>query len=392
MDLRRISMAAFAVVTLAARSAWADGYEEIMARAGEAAARGDHRGAAKVLDPAVAAYPQDWAIAIECAWQHFQAEEWSDAERMYRETLARAPGSKDAAIGLGWSLLHAGRCEDAQAEAKKADDPRAKEIEAACAPIAAPWTLRASFVGMATPDHPIKSGAGGFGLGVSGPIGVGGVFGASYRFTRTATTASSGVAAFDQSEAYGHVGWWGERWGLVVRGGVVADGSGALKTSAHAGFSAHVGLASFLPKWTGDARLDFSVSVYDDAPVVRVAPSWALHVYGPLHVIPGFAVQADGARGYGNGSLAVALEWPAFSAWLGGKVGDEKRPAYLAQGVVYDLSEIVAGGVWLGVRVRPWKALGFEATYALDWLRRTDALAPAQSGLHTFTFGPVVTF
>lgn len=390
--MRTLSLSIAAVITFIARTVHAtDGYEEIMARAAEMSARGDHAGAARALEPAVVELAQDYSIAVECAWQHFQAGEWRDAERAYREAIARAPGSKDARIGLAWTLVHEERCEEAAAASRAADDPRGEEVLAACAPARA-WTLSASFLAAATPDHPIKTGAAGILSSISGPIGEGGVFGAAHRFVRTGTIASSGIAAFDQHDFYGHVGYWGERWGLVVRVAVAADLSRTLETSGHGGLSAHVRLASFLPAWTGDARLEASASVYDDLTVVRVAPSWAIHVFGPLHVIPGFAFQHDGARAYGAASIAAALEWPVFSVWAGAKYGDENRPAYLAQSVVYDLTEKVAWGAWLGVRVRPWRRLAFEAAYAFDQLRRSDALAPSQSGLHSFSIGPVVTF
>lgn len=385
-------LAVFAALSLTARTAHAaDPYEDAMARATQASGRGDHAGAARALEPAVAAYSQDYAVAVECAWQYFQAAQWEAAERTYREALSRAPESNDARVGLAWTLVRETRCEDAVAEAKKTTDPRAKDVLAACTP-ASRWTLSASFLGTLAPSHPIKRTAAGALVSATAPIGEDGVVGAAWRFVHVGTTATSGVAAFDQHDGYFHVGSWGERYGLLFRGALVSDGSGALGTSAHAGFSAHFRLASLLPPWTGDLRLESSVSIYDDGALVRVAPSWAIHAVGPLHLIPGVAFQYGGGEAFASGSLTALLQWPTLSLWAGAKYGDEKRPAYLAQSVVYDITERVAWGAWVGVRVQPWKALGFEATWAFDELRRTDSLTPAESGMHSFTIGPVVSF
>ena len=386
------AIALFAALSLTQRAAQAaEPYEAAMARAAKASEGGDHAGAARSLGPMVSVYPQDYAIALECAWQHFQAGEWDASERAYREALARAPESKDSRIGLAWALVRELRCEAAAAEARKADDSRAKDILAACAP-ARGWVLSASLLGSVTPNHLIKTGGAGVLASARGPIGDGGTFGVSSRFVRITTAPTSGVAAFDQSDWYFHVGYWGERYGVVVRSAVVADGSQTLKTSGHAGLSAHFSLASVLPAWTGDARVESSVSVYDDGALVRVAPSWATHPFGPLHLIPEIAFQVAGARAYASGSLTAMLRWPAFSAWAGAKYGDEQRPAYLAQSVVYDITEHIAWGTWVGARVQPWSALAFEAMWAFDQLRRTDTLVPAQSGMHSFSIGPVVTF
>lgn len=387
--MRKIFFAALAALSLVTRSAWAeDAYEDAAARAAEAARRGDHAGAARTLDAVVDAYPQDYAVALSSAWQHFQAGEISAAERRYRAASERAPSSKDARVGLAWALARLGRCDDAAAEADRADDPRADGVRASCSP-APSYAIGVAGLTTLTPSHPIRGVGAGVVASLSAPLAETGTLGVAWRYLRV---ASSAVSSFDQHDVYVHGGAWGERWGFVARGAALFDGSGKFGTSGHGGFSAHLRLASWLPAWTGDLRLEAAFSKYTDASIVRVAPAWAVHAVGPLHVIPGFAVQHDGTTAYATGMLSALLAWPRVSAWGGAKLGEEVRPAYLAQSVVYDLTERIAWGAWAGLRVRASSALAIEATYTLDQLRRTDALTPARSAMHTLSLGPVITF
>ena len=117
-----------------------------------------------------------------------------------------------------------------------------------------------------------------------------------------------------------------------------------------------------------------------------------MNISVPLHVIPGVATQYGGKHAYATGSLMALLEWPALAVWAGAKYGEEKRPAYLAQSVVYDIPELIAWGAWTGVRVQPWRALALEATCAFDELHSTPQLAPARSGMFALSIGPIVTF
>ena len=155
------ALVVFATLLFAHRTAHADDpYEEAMVRAATASSRSEHADAARALQPMVSAYPKDYAVAIECAWQHFQAEEWQASERAYREALVRAPASIDARVGLAWALARQRRCEAALAEAHSIDDPRTKDVLVACAP-ANRWALAASLLGIMTPSHPIKRGGAG---------------------------------------------------------------------------------------------------------------------------------------------------------------------------------------------------------------------------------------
>src|SRR5258708_1091582 len=104
-----------ASVALAARPALADPYEEALTKAASLEHTGDLLGAARALEPMIAAYPEDWVIAAELGAIEYKRERFSEAESAYREALYRAPASSEASLGLGWALVKQGRCEEAKA-------------------------------------------------------------------------------------------------------------------------------------------------------------------------------------------------------------------------------------------------------------------------------------
>jgi hypothetical protein len=124
--------------------------------------------------------------------------------------------------------------------------------------------------------------------------------------------------------------------------------------------------------------------------VLRAAPRWRVRIAGPLSLEPGFAAQEAAGHVYAAGSLAAIVAWAHVSAWIGGKIGEEVRPAYLDAHVVYDIPEHVLGGAWLGVRARLGGPIGLVATYAFDLLRRADSLSPSETGAHAIALGPFI--
>jgi tetratricopeptide (TPR) repeat protein len=381
------------------RRAEADMYTDAFARAAAAERRGDLASAAHALEPAVAAYPQDYAIALRLGWTYFRAERYPDAERAYRIASQRAPASNDARLGVAMSVARQGRCDKAMPALRAlfgttVDGP-AREALAACEAEERPSaTLSAAGNVYLFPGHPWKQS----GMGVLATaeatiyerayehasegladLAIGG----AYRFVRFETASTSTLAAFSQHEGYADFGLTTKSFDLVFHGALVADGTGTYGASPHVGLSGRVSLQ-------GDLRIDASASLYTDATVYRAAARFRLPVYGPFFVEPGIAGQDADGQAYATGSLSAILVWPSVSLWIGGKYGEEFRPAYLDAHVVYDIPEHIVFGAWAGARVHIIGKVGLEAAYAFDWLRQQDRLSPPQSGAHAFALGPVV--
>jgi hypothetical protein len=374
----------FALVALSPRPAAADAYDDALARASTAEKRGDLAAAASALDGAVPLYPQDYAIALRLGWTYFRAGRWADAEHAYRLASTRAPASDDARLGLGWSLAREDRCADARSAFRSllagADDAPAREGLVACTPARAPIDVSATFNEYLFPSHPWKASGTGTTVSTATTIADRWTVGGAYRYVRFSTLPTSTQGPFAQNEGYLDVGLSSRALGITARAAVVADGTGALGTSPHVGLSG---------RWSpaGDLLLDATVSAYPDGTVLRGAARWRIPVAGPFFVEPGVAAQDAEGRAFPAATLAASLVWPRVTAWVGGTTGEQVRPALLDAHVVYDLPEHVLGGASAGLRVRLVREAGVVATYAFDWLRRTDALGPSESGAHAFALG-----
>ncbi len=382
---------ALALVSVAqtARAQSVDRYYDALARSAEAEEQGDLAAAARPLEEAIPSYPQDHELALKLGWIYFRAGRFKDAERAYRSSLSVAPQSADARLGLGWALVRQERCDEARTQLApmlEAEDPRAEDALAACA--SSPRGTVSLFAGWNQyyfPNHPIKQSGTGVLASATAQTSFGLVVQGAFRHVAFTPSASSSVAAFSQQEGYAKIGYSAPSGALMLHGALVSDGSGTFGTSTHVGLSA---------RWSpaGDLLLDASLSLYDDLQVGRIAPSWSIPVAGPLRLIPGAAFQFTSSEIRWSGSLTAALDWPSFSVWAGGKYGEEIRPAYLSQFAVYDIPERVSWGGWAGVRVKLHPMLSLQATYAMDRLRRTDALTPTESDSHAITAGPLFTF
>src|SRR5262249_14644061 len=152
------------------------------------------------------------------------------------------------------------------------------------------------------PSHPWKTNGTGAIASADAVLDERWVLGAAYRFVRFGTSDASTVtvAPFNQNEGYVDAGYAGASFGLILRGAVVGDGTGALGTSTHAGLSL---------RWSplGDALLDASLSEYKDGAVARVAPRWRVPIAGPLSIVPGGFVQAASGGPFGGATLAAVV-------------------------------------------------------------------------------------
>jgi hypothetical protein len=364
----------------------ADSYDDAFERARAAEARGDLAGAIEALTPALAAYPQDYDVALEIASLEARRGRTDEAARAYRVAIARSPRAAAARIGLATVLSRAGRCDEVDAEVRAAGASIAADSVPPCVRPASPprAVVGLSFNQLLFPSHPYKSAASGATASVDVPIGAWSI-GATGRYLSLSSRDESVMPAFTQQEGYLRAGVGNALVGGSLIFGVVRDGSGKLGTSEHVGT---------VLRWSpgGDLMLAATVSAYSDETIVRVSPSYRIPLGRGFSLTPALAVQrAEGATWW-NGSLTLALDGERGGFFLGGKYGEEVRPAYLADSVVYDMTEHVTWGLWAGARVRFGEHFALRAAYSLDRLEGSSGTTPVSSNLHSFTVGPVFTF
>jgi hypothetical protein len=369
----------------------ADPYASAMARADQAETSGDLSAAVTALMPILDSYPQDYALPLRLGWLSLHMEQPAQAERFFRIASARAPAAPEPRVGLASALVLEDSCSDAMNDVARVvavDFGERHGISTACTSSSATTTTtkttaEAAFEEALFPDHPTKASATGAVASTDVLVQGGWEAGAAYRYMHVGTRPS--VSPFDQHEAYAQIGYERQTLEGFVQGAVISDGSGLVGTSVHAG-------ATVVWRRIGDLALSAAGSFYRDMTVGRLEPSWQIPA-GPLRVVPAFAVESAAGRTLGTAMLGVKLEMTSVQALLGGKYGDEVRPAYLVERLVYDITEDIAWGLWAGLRVRSDRSpVGMSVTYSFDRLRRRDVLQPAESNLQAFAFGTFVSF
>ena len=372
-----------------ARADGLDPYEEAFARATALERSGRLIEAARALESVAPLYPQDYALALQLAWTYFRAGIWAEAERHYRTALDLGQGAPDPRLGLALSLEKQGRCDEARGYLRPlAADPVAAEALSRCKETPALTGYASlSFTGQRYPDHPYKSFAAG-GTASAGISHRSGLFlGATYRYGHFSPPSTSTSSAWDQHEGFVDLGYARKLFGLGFTYGVVSDGSGAFGTSKHFGLSGRV--SPF-----GDIVVNASASLYADLTVLRVEPSWKIPLAHGLSVTPGAAIQRAGSETLATGLATLTLERPSFGLFVGGKYGDEVRPAYLDLPVVYDIGERAKYGVWAGGNVNVGGGFRIHLSYAMDRLEgaATSSTPSYLVNGHTLTLGTTASF
>jgi tetratricopeptide (TPR) repeat protein len=365
-----------------------DAYDDALATAAQLSGGGQLDTAVRVLEEALAWYPQDYALPLQIAWMCYHAGRFADAERYYRVALARSPGAEDARLGLALALEQQGRCEEAlpifkALEEERPDLPAAREARARCTPAPAfVVTPSVALTGTMFPGHPYKSLAGGVTAGLAFAHRSGFFLDATYRYTHFAPAATSGLSAWDQHEGYASLGYSAPLFGLAAQYALVRDGSGTLGTSHHLGIYG---------RWSpfGDIELRGTASFYDDMKVLRGEASWRLPIAFGLSLRPGVAVEDAGGEVLASGAATLAFDHRYFGLWVGGKYGEEVRPALFAVPVIYDVTERIPYGIWAGVRVNVSEGVRIHGSYALDRLKQPDGTA---TNAHALSLGVAVSF
>lgn len=383
---------AFGLAVLApargARAQEVDPYEDALARAAALEVEGRFDEAARFLESGLAYYAQDPTLPIRIAALHRRAGHLDASERFYWMALARSAASVDARLGLAEVLEAEGRCAEAlpfyrDLAAELPDLPGPAAGAARCTPApSVRVTASVALGGTWYQDHPYRFLAGSMTPGLAISLRSGWTFGATYRYTRFVPPSASGLSASDQHEGYLSAGWGAPLGGITFHYGIVADGSGQLGTSHHAGLTA---------RWSpfGDIEVRASGSFYDDMKILRVEPSWRIPLVRGLSIRPGVGLADAGGELLATGMATLALDRPSFSLWAGGKYGDEVRPVYFSVPVVYDVPERIPFGAWAGAAVNASDDVRIHLTYAMDRLKQGDGTA---TSAHSLAIGAALSF
>jgi hypothetical protein len=374
-------------LVLAARTSAADDADDALARSREAEARGDLAAASSELEPMVAKYPQDYLLALELAELAARRGHAEEAIRGYRVAVQRSPRAEVARAGLMGELAREGRCAEIVEVAAGGPDGLGRDAVASCEQTVAARPRVAvglAYTNMQFAGHLYKSGANGATASVDVPVGAW-TFGLTGRHLSISSRDASVMSPFTQQEGYARVGVGDARLGASLQLGVVRDGSGSLGTSVHAGTAL---------RWSprGDLVLAAAVSGYSDQTILRISPSYRAALGHGVSLTPALALQRADGKAWGSGSLTVAYDAAGWGLLAGGKYGEEVRPAYLTDAVVYDLTEHVMWGAFASARVRLTSDLALRASYSFDRLQGSTSGATVTSNLHAFSVGPVFEF
>ena len=297
---------------------------------------GDLRGAAQRLAPITARFPDDYALTLRLAWLWYRAGEYAAAEPAYRRAFELSDGASDARVGLALS----------QAALQ-------------------PNSVLTPALSFATRSDGIRGAGVGLALEVPAVLREHWLLSGTYRYWNFQGTTGGGFA---QHEGHLALGYVTPTVGVALHYSLLQDGSGVVGRGHVAGLSTR--LSAF-----GDVRFEASYSVYDSLSVARAALAYSLPLGARVRLTPGLAAQYAAGEWLGNASLTLSVDAALARFWLGGKYGDELRPAYLASATVVNVPERIAGGFFAGLDIPLGKRLSLRAAYDFSWLRTTTSQA-----------------
>lgn len=385
------------VLAVAPRLALADEYDDVLARARDQAASGRHADAARELDAARRRYPQDFTLTIEAAYQYFLAERYEQAEAAYRRAIDLSEGAFVARSGLAWTWLRQNRHAEAHSlfATLTAEAPTDATVRLGF-DLSKPLERKtlelfstASSTAHAYPSHPYKSWALGGSVGATVRVRERWLAGGTFRYTRFAfdadpTPPNTATSSFGQSEGYLLAGYASPKAGMAAQYAYIADGSG------YSGRTHIVGGSARFSPW-GDITLSGTFAGYADMDVGRLDLSWRMPLPRSFWARPGIWVQRAGTENLATASLMAGIDRQTWGAWIGGKYGDEVRPAYLDVPYALNIPEKVTYGASAGGRLSLGAHLNLLLAFEAHGLKRTDTLSPTRSLALFTTFGVGLT-
>ena len=418
---------AFGVLLIAAQlgstgRALADAtYDEAFRRALALEAEGNPTAAVAVLESLVDSHPDDYVLFLELGWLYFLLEDFESSEAHYRRASTLSAGGAEPSLGLAWVYLRTDRPDEAldafdRVLATRPEDPSALQGRALAAESAR--SPRFYVDGNVTlhlyPGNPFKVWAIGLAPLLDVRIARRMLLGATYRYaayairdtgTGMSTSMSTGTGAgpgpgpgpgpapgpgpgrgsqqqwSDQHQVHARLG---AAWPFA---GFMAHFAWAQDDIALSGATWVTGLSLRLSPF-GDILAEGSVSIVDDATVVRGALSWALPASERLEVQPGFSIlRSTEGNVLPDASLLLRARFEVASFWVGGRYGLVERPAYLGLALVYNTIDRQLGGVFGGVRFETNSALYVYLLYEWQAIETPVETGLVRSNAHFLTLG-----
>ncbi len=368
-------------------------YESALAMAHNARTAKELDDAARVLSATLLRYPQDVDLPLQLGWVQFRSGRFSDALYSYTLAFARTGQAGEAELGMAWSLLKLGRCAEARAHFQPLSQvgllhpdllEAVKLCEAERSHAAAPppklWIAPTAMMGVYLyQNNPyIKYTLAPFARLDALVLGRF-YFAAAYRYSFFKSNSTQ-LANWSQNDLYLSAGITGKRLGATLHYALLLDGSGYSGTSHHIGLSARY---SF--DW--DVLLHLSASFYKDAPVLRGELDFRVPVFGGFSMLPGAALQWTPGEVSKALRLSALYDFRRASVWIGGKVGDEERAAYLNVSYVYNGTYHIPYGAWAGAVLRAGAGFAISLSGTYDDMLNTAVTPVQQSSVYSLTLG-----
>ena len=367
-------------------AAQGDPYAQALAESTAAEARGDLAAASKALESILYVYSEDSAVALRLAWLQFRSGQFLSAAGSYQLALSRGDQSGDAALGLGWSLQRQGLCALARAQFEAAaqllaDKTSAQQGLALCpaakALVITPALTQGLFIYQ---DHPLRNYASATTARLSLLLHDRFLLSAAYRYSYFGS-ALADISPWHQQDVHLSLGFGRPLGGASVSYAMITGSAGSYTgTSHHLGAAARVALL-------GSLMFSGAVSLYSDATVARGELAWQVRLPYGLSIKPAAALQWSQSEWRPSGALTVAYDHPKFGVFVGGKYGEEWRPAMLDFSAVYIGDERIPFGLWTGASLIPIPSLRLSLTFAYDRLRRADSVATFTAAAYYLTLG-----
>lgn len=374
-------------------------YEEAFQRALVLEAAGDPAAAAAVLESLVHSHPDDYALFLQLGWLHFELEDFERAEAHYRRASALSAGGAEPELGLGWVYLRTDRPNEAveafdRVLAMRPEDASALQGRALAVEATRPlqFYVDGNITFHLYPGNPFKVWALGLAAWLDARIARRLLVGATYRYAAYAVEnvntspgpgrrRESNQQMSSQHQVHARLG---ASWPFA---GFMAHFAWAQDDIAVSGVTWVAGLSFRLSPF-GDIVGEGSVSIVDNATVLRGALAWALPVADRLEVQPGFSIlRSIEGELLPDASLVLRARFETWSLWVGGRYGRAERPAYLAPALIYNTIDKLLAGVFAGVRFETKSPLYVYLAYEWQAIETPTETGLVPSNAHFFTFG-----
>ncbi|PIW02706.1 MAG: hypothetical protein CO108_16195 [Deltaproteobacteria bacterium CG_4_9_14_3_um_filter_63_12] len=335
-----------------------------------------------------ALYSQDYALALQHGWLATQLGATEEAAAAYQRAAELSGGADEADLGLALSWIELGD-ERAASAVADIDDPKVRaEARAAldAAEAATAFEFGASGALFSTTYTRQTARDSALGVQASADFAWGpalldfDVRALSYGYKGDPGRRNQAGASFSQTELYGGLGYAALDWGVQAQYGTVFDASSG----------SDVQIVGGSLRWSpyGDLVLEESSSFYAAENVHRLALSWRVP-FGDWFTTFGGATQFVGSDTYSNGFLTAGWAADDSALWVGGKLGDEYKPVYLAFPAIFNGDELLEFGASAGGSLALSERWWLAASYSWDRLELDGASADAHTvsvslGAHTW--------